>query len=236
MDIFERNRALLGEALMHELKQTHVGIIGCGGVGSAASLAVSQLGVGKITLWDFDTLSDSNGNRHIQWTKETNGTSKVMALKAFLEERFEMEIETVEELFTEDSTLPKCDILVDAIDQVTNKLVLIRKAQEEGIPFISSLGMANRTDPSKVLVTKLAKTNTDPLAKVLRYEARKRGLKDFPVVFSTEIPTPVVVKEELGRHIPASISLVPNAAGLCIAHFVLQTIHERIQNEHSRCK
>lgn len=223
-DYLARSKQLLGEDKIKALKDKAILVIGVGGVGGTALEALARSGFKKFVLIDFDKVDISNLNRQILFTSEDVGKDKVFAAKdKLLKINKDFEVKTIQarigEQALEELGIGDVDFIVDAIDFVEGKLSIYKFALEHHIPFISSLGMGNRIDPEKVTITNLNKTENDPLAKKLRYEARTRGLslKDIPVVFSKEEP---LIKSPK----PASMIMVPSTAGLLIAKYVLNTI------------
>ena len=223
-DYLERSKQLLGEDKIESLKDKTILVIGIGGVGGTALEALARSGFKKFVIIDSDKVDVTNLNRQILFTSEDIGKSKVeVAKKRLLCISNDLEIETiktkVEEGSLEKLSIGKVDFIVDAIDFVEGKLAIYEYALANKIPFVSSLGMGNRLDPEKVFVTKLNKTENDPLAKKIRYLAKQKGmdLKEIPVVFSKEIP---LIKSPK----PTSMMMVPSTAGLIIAKHVLSTV------------
>ena len=227
----ERTRLLLGDGAVEKLKDAHVIVFGVGGVGGYAAEALARAGVGKLTLVDADTVSDSNRNRQILALTSTVGQPKVeVAARRIAEINPDCVVEAVQ-LFYGPDTVDKVDFtgadyVVDAIDTVSAKLALIAKAKAENIPVICSMGTGNKLHPEQLTLTTLEKTSGCPLAKVMRVECRKRGLKDVQVVYSTEPARKCYVPdtEGTGRHAPGSISFVPGTAGLLLAGKVIRDI------------
>ena len=222
-----RTEAILGEAAIEKLRNSRVAVFGIGGVGGYVVEALARSGVGALDLIDSDRVVESNINRQIIATSETIGMYKVDAAKQrVLSINPDCRVEThacfylpqEKERFDFDAW----DYIIDAIDTVTAKLDLISEAQSHGIPIISSMGCGNRLDPSKLRVKDIYETSGDPLAKIMRHECRKRGIRKLTVVCSDEAPHPLqfdLTEKEAGKHrsIPASSPFVPPAAGLLIA-------------------
>ena len=227
----ERTRLLLGDGAVEKLKDSHVIVFGVGGVGGYAAEALARAGVGKLTLVDADTVSDSNRNRQILALTSTVGQPKVeVAARRIAEINPDCIVEPIQ-LFYGPDTVDKVDFtgadyVVDAIDTVSAKLALIAKAKAENIPVICSMGTGNKIHPEQLTLTTLDKTSGCPLAKVMRVECRKRGIKDVQVVYSTEPSRKCYVPdtEGTGRHSPGSISFVPGTAGLLLAGKVIRDI------------
>jgi tRNA A37 threonylcarbamoyladenosine dehydratase len=228
---FLRTQFLLGEEGIDTLQKSHVIVFGVGGVGSFAVEALARAGVGKLTLVDFDTVDVTNINRQLIALHSTVGREKVQVLKErlldinpeLIVEAWAEKIlpETVEAFFQQDY-----DYVIDAIDMVSSKLALIEFCTGHHIPIISSMGTGNKLDPSKLTVTDVFKTTTCPLARVMRYELKKRGVKKLQVVYSTESPLKPMIPETVAmgekRSIPGSTSFVPSSAGLLLASVVVQ--------------
>ncbi len=220
----DKSIQLLGEERIKSLGDKTVLVIGLGGVGGTALEALARSGIRKFVLIDFDVVDVTNLNRQILYTKADVGRNKVdVAKERLLKIDPNFEIETlnkkIEESTLDDIELGKIDFIIDAIDYIPGKLHIIEFAIKHRIPFVTSLGMGNRLNPEDVCLTKLNKTENDPLAKKLRYEVKQKGLdlKDVNVVFSNEIP---IIKSPK----PASMMMVPSTAGLIIAKYVLSTI------------
>jgi len=223
-DYLDRSKQLLGEDKICSLKDKVILVIGLGGVGGTALEALARSGFKKFILIDFENVDVTNLNRQVLYKEDDVGKIKVDVAKDYLLKiNKELEVK-VFNLKVEDGTLDKIelghvDVIVDAIDYIEGKLHIYDYAQRNGIPFISSLGMGNRVNPELVTITKLNKTENDPLARKIRYLAKQRGLdlKEINVVFSKEEP---LIKSPK----PASMIMVPSAAGLVIAKYVLFTI------------
>ena len=220
----DKSIQLLGEDKIKSLGEKTLLVIGLGGVGGTALEALARSGVKNFVLIDFDKVDESNLNRQILYTMLDVGKNKVdVAKDHILKLNSNLSVTTfntrVEETTLNNLNLGKVDFIVDAIDCIPGKLHIIEFAIKNKIPFITSLGMGNRLNPEDVCLTKLNKTENDPLAKKLRYEVKQKGLdlKEVNVVFSKEIP---LIKSPK----PASMIMVPSTAGLLIAKYVLSTI------------
>ena len=220
----DKSIQLLGEQNIKSLESKVILVIGLGGVGGTALEALARSGFKKFILIDCDKVDESNLNRQILYTRNDIGKNKVDAAKEhLLKINNEFEIKTintkVEETTLDELKLGKIDFIIDAIDYIPGKLHIIEYSLRSKIASISSLGMGNRLNPEEVILTRLNKTENDPLAKKLRYEAKQKGLdlKEINVVFSKEVP---LIKSPK----PASMMMVPSTAGLIIAKYVLSTI------------
>lgn len=228
---FSRTAALLGDDGIERLARARVAVFGVGGVGGYVCEALARSGVGAIALFDRDTVSRSNLNRQIIALHSTVGQPKVEVMRArILDINPAAEVETFHVFYTPENAgdfdLSRYDYIADCIDTVSAKVELICRARAAGTPLISSMGTGNKLDPTRLTVTDLAKTEGCPLARVMRYELRKRGITHLPVVFSNE---PSAAKqappaEEGRRSTPASAAFVPPAAGLIMAGEIVRAI------------
>ena len=235
-----RTELLLGKEAVESLKKSHVAIFGIGGVGGYVCEALARSGVGSFDLVDHDTVSLSNLNRQIIATRKTLGRQKTEVMKErILEINPEAEV-CVHNCFflpenADDFSFGKYDYVVDAVDTVTAKLELVRKAKEENVPVISSMGAGNKLDGSQFKVADIYDTKVCPLAKVMRRELKKCGIKELKVVYSEESPIcPIMPVEderllreqgEAGRQkLPGSVAFVPSVAGLIIAGEVVKDL------------
>ena len=218
LEQFSRLQLIVGEQSIETLSKKTVAIFGVGGVGGYVVEALARSGVGHFVLIDNDKVCESNINRQILYTYKDIGLRKVeIAKERLLSINPDINVKTLDIKIDEESVKQiKADFIVDAIDDVNGKIAIAKYALENNIPFIVSLGMANRLDPSKVTITKLNKTTNDPLAKKIRYEFKKNNIDVSKVitVFSNE--DPVVDKGKLH-----SMMMVPSSAGLNIANFVI---------------
>lgn len=229
---FERSAFIIGEEGVEKLKNSHVAVFGVGGVGGYVVEALVRSGVGEITIVDNDTVCLSNINRQIIATHETVGQYKVDVMERRIKSINPNAIVHVHRCFFLPETADEFDFstydyVVDAIDTVAGKLSLVEKAQAVGTPIMCSMGAGNKLDPTKFEVADIYKTSVCPLAKVMRYECKRRGIKKLKVVYSKELPiTPVAKPSEptQRRSTPGSIAFVPSAAGLIIASTVVRDI------------
>lgn len=219
----ERTIKMLGNEKVDAFKDKVILVAGLGGVGGTALEALARSGFSNFVLIDFDKVDASNLNRQILYTQADINKNKVDAAKKRIlainpKAKIETRLHKIEENSFSNFSL-KIDFIVDAIDYVPGKLELYKFALANEIPFISSLGMGNRLDPSKVVVTKLNKTEGDPLARKIRYEAKLLGLdlSKINVVFSKEEP---IIKSPK----PGSMMMVPSTAGLLMARFIIENV------------
>ncbi len=220
----DRQNALIGVDATDKLKNASVMIFGIGGVGSFASEAIVRAGVGRVIFVDGDTVSLSNINRQLIADTATVGRGKaeIMAKRATL---INPECDAVyEQVFVDGSNCEELlnkyrpDFIIDCIDTVSSKLLIIKWAVENGVKIISSMGTGNKLDPAKFQITDIKKTSVCPLARVMRRELKNMGITSLLVLFSTEEPV------RTGERVPASISFVPSSAGLMMAGYVIREI------------
>ncbi len=229
-DIYTRTEALIGKENIEKLKNTRVAVFGLGGVGGFTAEALVRSGVGAIDIIDCDTVDITNLNRQIIATTTTIGQNKTDAFeKRLLDINPEVKITKFNLFFNSETSnifdFSNYDYIIDAIDTVSAKIELILKANECGTPIISSMGTGNKLNPTELEVTDIYKTSVCPLARVMRYELKKRGIKKLKVVYSKEEPIKPQSQEKFnGRHIPASAPFVPACAGLIIASEVVKDI------------
>ena len=235
----ERNRRtvmLIGEEAFGKIECSRVAVFGLGGVGGHAVDALVRAGIGEIDLFDNDTVSESNINRQLIATYKTLGMSKTEAFRERIETinpecRVNLHTVFVTPELVKTLELEKYDYVIDAIDTVSAKLALAEAAAELNVPIISSMGTGNKLDPTKLVLTDIYKTSVCPLARVMRTELRKRGVRSLRVLYSTEEPrhpfdvtdeaSPAPCDEKRKKSTPASISFVPSAAGLLLASEVI---------------
>ena len=228
-----RTLMLIGEDAVSKLHNAHVAIFGLGGVGGHALDALARAGVGAVSIFDSDTVAESNINRQIIATYETLGQYKTDAFeKRILSINPNCSVTKHTVFVTKESAeeidFSKYSYVIDAIDTVSAKIALVEKCKEAGVPIIASMGTGNKLDASKFEITDIYKTSVCPLARVMRAELKKRGIKNLKVLYSKEEPIkPSLPCEEpraSNKPIPASISFVPSVAGLLIAGEVIRDI------------
>ncbi len=232
-DQFSRTRLLLGDDGIEKLKNARVAVFGVGGVGGYAVEALARAGVGSLDLIDNDTVACSNLNRQIIATHDTIGKLKVdVAADRVHAINPDCTVRVYRTFYLPENKdqfdFSQYDYVVDAIDTVSGKISLVLQAKEAGVPIISAMGAGNKLDPSMFEVADLYKTSVCPLARVMRTECRKRGIKHLKVVYSKEPPvTPLVSAEDMApgkRSVPGSVSFVPAAAGLILAGEVVRDL------------
>lgn len=241
MNILTRTEILIGKDNIEKIKNSKVIIFGVGGVGSFCVEAIARCGVSNIHIVDDDIISITNINRQIIATQSTIGKDKIeVAKQRILDINKDAKVYTYKMFYTKetmsDINLSQFDYIIDAIDTISSKIILAQEAQRLNIPIISSMGTGNKLDPTKFEVTDIYKTSVCPLAKVMRYELKRRGVKKLKVVYSKEIPITPLILEDKGkttspfrdttkrRQTPGSISFVPSVAGLIIASQVINDI------------
>ena len=234
MDAFSRTKLILGEEAMARLAQSRVAVFGLGGVGGYVVEALARCGVGALDLVDHDLISASNLNRQILATRETVGLPKAEAAAARVRSINPACTLRVHRCFflpdtAADFDFSQFDYVVDAIDTVTGKLLIVQQAQRCGVPVISSMGTGNKLDPTAFRVADISRTAVCPLARILRKELKKRGVEHLKVVYSREKPLPHapgnLPEPEAGRRdVPGSVSFVPAVAGLILAGEVVRDL------------
>lgn len=244
---FSRTELLLGKEAMEKLKNAKVAVFGIGGVGGYVCEALVRSGVGAFDLIDDDKVCLTNLNRQIIATRKTIGKYKTDVMKdRILEINPDARVEVHKCFFLPENAdefpFDEYDYIVDAVDTVTAKISLVMKAQEMNVPIISSMGAGNKLDASQFRVADIYKTKVCPLAKVMRRELKKRGVKKLKVVYSEEQPTRPVEDMAIScrtncicppgaahkcterRDIPGSVAFVPSVAGLIIAGEVVKDL------------
>mgnify|MGYP003303305464 CR=1 FL=1 len=230
LHIFSRAELLLGKEGLERLRNARVAVFGIGGVGSFAAEALARGGVGHMALIDGDTVSLTNINRQLIATQKTVGRLKteVMAerIREICPDTEIVEYPVVYGVENRDLLdFASYDYIVDAIDTVTSKLLLIEEAKKAGTEVISCMGTGNKLDPTRFEVVDISKTSVCPLAKVMRKELKNRGISGVKVVYSKELPIKPADSEETGkRQIPGSLSFVPPVAGMILAGEVIRHI------------
>ena len=244
MKQFVRSELIFGKEAIEKLSKVHIAIFGVGGVGGYVAESLARTGVGHFTLIDNDVVSITNINRQIIADTTTIGQAKVDVMKDrilkinptatvemkkmfFLEENDEIDFQTF-------------DYIVDAIDTVKAKIALVVTANKYNIPIISSMGAGNKVNPMGFIVSDISKTEMDPLAKVMRLELRKRGIKHLKVAYSKEKPLPPMdyeVEDSSGkRSVPGSNAFVPSACGLLIASEVVRDLTNDVARDELKRK
>lgn len=226
---------------MDRLAQCRVAVFGIGGVGGYTAEALARSGIGEIDLIDSDTVSLTNLNRQIIALRSTIGKYKVDVMKErILDINPDIKVHAHKCFYLPETKdefdFRQYDYVVDAVDTVTAKLQIVEEAYAAGVPVISSMGAGNKLDPTAFQVTDIYKTSVCPLAKVMRRELKKRGIKKLKVVYSQEPPvmpsqeTLSSYSEEQSetapkkRSVPGSVAFVPSVAGLILAGEVLKEL------------
>ena len=216
-NIYERTELMLGCDAVKRLKACHICVVGVGGVGGFATEALARAGVGTLTLVDSDRVSVSNINRQIIALHSTVGTYKTEAMRARIAEINPDCTVICKNVFYEENTanslaLQEYDYVLDCIDSVSSKVLLISKANEVSARIISAMGAGNKLDPTRFRVSDISKTTTDPLARAIRGRLKKLGINHLKVVFSDELPI-----NPTCQRTPGSVSFVPSVMGLIMA-------------------
>ncbi len=228
MERFSRTQRLIGSENMQKLTAMRVAVFGIGGVGSFAAEALFRSGIGTLLLVDDDVVTESNINRQLIALTSTLGQPKTEVMRQrgleinpavhTLTMPIRYETATADQI-----PLADYDYIVDAIDSVTSKLLLIERAHAAGVPIISAMGAGNKLDPTAFRVADISKTSVCPLARVMRRELKKRGIERLKVVYSTEPPVSVSSSDP-NEHTPGSIAFVPSVAGLILAGEVVKDL------------
>ncbi len=225
MEEFIRLENLIGKEKVTFMGTKKVAIFGIGGVGGYVCEGLARCGIGEFLLVDFDKVAESNLNRQIIATNQTIGKKKVDLMKdRILSINKNAKVECLDICVNKDNIniidFSKFDFIVDAIDMVTSKLLIIENAKKNNINIISCMGTGNKLDPTKLQIKDISKTEMCPLAKIIRKKLKEKNIKDVPVLFSTEKPIKCVSKEI------SSIVFVPAVAGLLIANYVITKLGE----------
>lgn len=236
-DQFTRTKLLYGEEAVQKFKQARVAVFGIGGVGGHLTEALIRSGIGTIDIVDNDTVSLTNINRQIIATHETVGKPKVDVMDERIKSINPDCIVNKYNAFVlpeniDEFDFSKYDYVADAIDTVSGKLAIIKKAYELGTPVISSMGAGNKLDPTQFEITDINKTSVCPLARVMRKLCKENGIKKLKVVYSKE---PAIMPFEISdnneesskRQTPGSNAIVPAVAGLIIASEILKDIADK---------
>ena len=232
IDQFSRTEILIGSEAVNALHKSRVAVFGVGGVGGYAAEALVRSGVGAIDLIDNDTVSLTNLNRQIIALHSTIGQYKTeVARERFLDINPRLDVRVFNVFYTPETSgmfdFGDYDYVVDAIDSVTGKIELVMQANGSGTPIICSMGAGNKLHPELFEVADIYSTSVCPLARVMRSELKKRGVKRLKVVYSKEPPIkPGVSGENPGvrRSLPGSTAFVPSAAGLILAGEVIRDL------------
>lgn len=243
---FSRNELAFGKEGIEILKNKCVAVLGIGGVGSFAAESLARSGVGKLILIDKDNVDITNVNRQIIALLSTVGRSKVEVMKERIADiNPACEVITLKMFYTDETYeqlfIHQPDFVVDASDTVKFKMHLMKECLKRNIPIISSMGAANKMDPTRFKIVDISKTHTDPLAKVIRVQLRKEGIhKGIPVIFSDE--PPIVVREEMKEIVgnkdasirkaqipPSSNAFVPSVVGLIATSYVVGQFIKDVQ-------
>lgn len=224
---FERNISLLGKEKQKKLNHSRVAVFGLGGVGSYVVEALARSGVGALDIIDKDIVDITNINRQIIALHSTVGKDKTEISKERIFDINPNCMVVAHKVFLSPETIDRFDFslydyIVDAVDNVTAKLLLCEVAAKKGIPIISSMGTGNKLDPSQLKIADIYETSVCPLARVMRKELRLRGLMSLKVVYSTEEGKTCF--DDTGAPVISSVSFVPSVAGLLIAAEVVRDL------------
>ncbi|MDE6149233.1 MAG: tRNA threonylcarbamoyladenosine dehydratase [Ruminococcus sp.] len=232
-DCFSRTELILGEQAIKKLSSSRVVVFGIGGVGGYAAEALARSGIGSIDIIDNDKVSISNINRQIYALHSTVGKYKVdVATERIKDINPDCIVNAHRKFYSPETSgefdFSQYDYIIDAIDTVTGKIELVIQANANHAPIISSMGAGNKLDPTSFEVTDIYKTSVCPLARVMRYELKRRGIKKLKVVYSKEKPIVPSISESTSeshrRQTPGSTAFVPSVAGLIIAGEVIKDL------------
>ena len=223
-NIYERTVLMLGSEAVDRLKNSRVCVVGVGGVGGFAVEALARAGVGMLTLVDNDRVSVSNINRQIVALGSTVGNYKTEVMKARIADINPSCTVVCKNMFYDEKTadslsFDEYDYILDCIDSVSSKVLLISRAKSSEVNIISAMGAGNKLDPTRFKVSDISKTNTDPLARAIRTRLKKLGINRLKVVFSDEAPI-----NPNGERTPGSVSFVPSVMGLIMAGEVIKDL------------
>ncbi|MDU1175407.1 tRNA threonylcarbamoyladenosine dehydratase [Peptostreptococcus anaerobius] len=227
----ERTKIVIGQDGIDLLRNANILVFGIGGVGSYVVEGLVRAGIGNLTIVDFDTVDITNINRQIPALHSTTGMNKTDVLEKRIKDiNPEINLKCHTSLYNEDTSDTLLDgdydFVVDAIDMVPSKIHLIESCYKRGLNIISSMGMGNKLDPTMIEIADIHKTEMCPLAKIIRREAKNRGIKKLPVVYSREKPRDTGITQEDGRtkRVNGSMSFVPSCAGLIISSYIVRKI------------
>lgn len=225
----ERTKIVIGQDGIDLLRNANILVFGIGGVGSYVVEGLVRAGIGNLTIVDFDTVDITNINRQIPALHSTIGMNKTDVLEKRIKDiNPEINLKCHTSLYNEDTSDTLLDgdydFVVDAIDMVPSKIHLIESCYKRGLNIISSMGMGNKLDPTMIEIADIHKTEMCPLAKIIRREAKNRGIKKLPVVYSREKPRDTGITQEDGRtkRVNGSMSFVPSCAGLIISSYIVR--------------
>lgn len=234
---FSRSELVFGKESTEILKNKIVAVFGLGGVGSYVVEGLVRSGIGGFVLFDSDTVSLTNLNRQLIATRKTIGMPKVEIMRDRILDINPDAKTVIHQCFYGTGNAPDYDFtgysyIVDCIDTISSKLVIIEEAKKKNIPVISCMGTGSKVDPTRLEIADINKTSVCPLARVMRKELKKRGIKNVKVLYSREVPVPPVISEEFrgrtanspGHPVPGSVSFVPSVAGMIIAGEVVKDL------------
>jgi tRNA threonylcarbamoyladenosine dehydratase len=243
---FSRNELAIGKEGLEKLKNATVAVLGVGGVGSFAVEALARSGIGRLVLVDRDNVDITNINRQIHALLSTIGRPKVELMKERIADiNPECEVIALQMFYTEETYEQffsyDLDFVIDASDTIIYKVHLMKECLKRNIPIISSMGAANKMDPTRFRIVDISKTHTDPIAKIIRSKLRKEGIRSgVPVVFSDE--KPIIIREDVRKVVgndqspirkaqmpPSSNAFVPSVAGLIMASYVVRELLKDIK-------
>lgn len=227
---FSREMILIGEENFKKINDLKVLVLGIGGVGSYTVNALARCGVGTIGIVDNDEVSETNINRQLIATYDTIGRKKVDVMEEIIHSiNPKCIVHSYEMFYLEENSkeidFSKYDFIVDCVDTISAKIEIIKKAKESNVEVISCMGTGNKFDPFAFKIADINQTSMCPLARTMRYELKKREIKNVKVLYSTEKAKDGVIYDETkGKAIPGSIAYIPSVAGLMLASYIINSI------------
>ena len=224
-----RTVQLVGQEAAERLSAAHVAVFGIGGVGGHLCEALARVGVGHLTLVDRDVVSPSNINRQVVALQSTLGRPKVEVMAERIRDINPSCVVTAHQTFYLPETANEFDLsgfdyIADAVDTVAAKIELVVRANAVGVPIIAAMGAGNKLHPERFQISDIAKTTTDPLARIMRRELKARGIPHLTVVWSDESPLPLPASPDGSRPAPGSLSFVPSVMGLLMAGEIVRRL------------
>lgn len=229
---FSREIILIGEENFQKINNLKVLVLGIGGVGSYTLNALARSGVGTIGIVDNDVVSETNINRQLIANYNTIGRKKVDVMEEIIHSiNPKCVVKSYEMFYLKDNSdeidFKDFDFIVDCVDTISAKLEIIEKAKEADVEVISCMGTGNKLDPFAFKIADINQTSMCPLARTMRYELKKRNIKNVKVLYSVEKAKDGVIYDELrGKAIPGSIAYVPSVAGLMLASYIINKVIE----------
>ncbi|WP_308533890.1 tRNA threonylcarbamoyladenosine dehydratase [uncultured Peptoniphilus sp.] len=221
-NFFSRTSLMLSSEDIKKLNSSRVLLFGLGGVGAASCEALARAGIGKIGICDGDVYEITNMNRQLYATKKSLGKAKTDVAYERIKDIRDIDVIKYTFSYNEETkdniNFKDYDFIIDAIDNVSSKLLIIERAREAGVKIISSMGTGNKLDPTKFEVDFIENTSIDPLAKIIRKKLKEKNIRKIPVVYSKEEPIKTSMRT------PGSVSFVPPVSGFILASYVVRNL------------